>query len=140
MSKAGLIASPARGRFVATDKGKALLATAPEKIDVALLMREPAFRDFYRNEGSAAGTDSGVTEPVRTIAASTTPEEQIDAAYASLTGALRDELLERILENSPAFFEQLIVDLLVALRSEERGVGKECVGQFKSRWLRFIEK
>lgn len=29
MSKAGLIASPARGRFVATEKGRALLATGP---------------------------------------------------------------------------------------------------------------
>ena len=37
MSKAGLIASPARGRFVATDKGMALLASSPERIDVALL-------------------------------------------------------------------------------------------------------
>ena len=115
MSKAGLIASPARGRFIATEKGRALLATRPEKVDVSLLMHEPAFREFYRNEGSTAGTDSGVIEPVRTIPASTTPEEQIDSAYASLIGALRDELLERILENSPAFFEQLIVDLLVAM-------------------------
>ncbi|WP_425463363.1 hypothetical protein [Methylobacterium terricola] len=35
---AGLIASPARGRFLATEKGKALLATRPGRIDVALLM------------------------------------------------------------------------------------------------------
>lgn len=41
MSKAGLIASPGRGRFVATDKGKALLATSPERVDLALLMQEP---------------------------------------------------------------------------------------------------
>ncbi|MGV8832049.1 MAG: restriction endonuclease [Devosia sp.] len=115
MSKAGLIASPARGRFIATEKGRALLAKTPEKIDVALLVRETEFREFYRNESSTAGTDGGASEPVRTVAASTTPEEQIDAAYASLTSALRDELLERILENSPAFFEQLIVDLLVAM-------------------------
>lgn len=115
MSKAGLIASPARGRFVATEKGRALLATTPDKIDVALLMREPRFREFYRNEQSSSDADDQLIEPVRTAPASTTPEEQIDAAYASLTGALRDELLERILENSPAFFEQLIVDLLVAM-------------------------
>ncbi|GEO85788.1 MULTISPECIES: winged helix-turn-helix domain-containing protein [Alphaproteobacteria] len=38
MSKAGLIASPARGRFVATEKGRALLTTSPERIDVAVLM------------------------------------------------------------------------------------------------------
>ncbi|MEQ8600578.1 MAG: restriction endonuclease [Devosia sp.] len=115
MSKAGLIASPARGRFVATEKGRALLAATPDKIDVALLMREPQFREFYRNEQSSSDVDGESIEPVRTAPASTTPEEQIDAAHASLTGALRDELLERILENSPAFFEQLIVDLLVAM-------------------------
>ncbi|WP_367078325.1 restriction endonuclease [Agrobacterium tumefaciens] len=115
MSKAGLIASPARGRFVATDKGKALLATSPERIDVALLMQEPEFREFYRNEG-AAGDENGIpAKPVGAAPSQTTPEEQIDAAYASMQAALCDELLQRILSNSPAFFEQLIVDLLVAM-------------------------
>jgi restriction system protein len=115
MSKAGLIASPARGRFVATDKGKALLATAPERIDVALLMQEPEFRDFYRNEGTATDENGTPAKPVQDTSARTTPEEQIDAAYASMQAALRDELLQRILSNSPVFFEQLIVDLLVAM-------------------------
>jgi restriction system protein len=100
---------------VAALSGWVLLAATPDKIDVALLMREPQFREFYRNEQSSSDADGGSIEPVRPTPASTTPEEQIDAAYASLTGALRDELLERILENSPAFFEQLIVDLLVAM-------------------------
>jgi restriction system protein len=113
LSKAGLIASPARGRFVATEKGRALLATGPERIDVALLLQDSEFRAFYRNEGdedegSAAKADDAA--PV-----TTTPEEQIDAAHATLMAALRDELLQRILANSPAFFEQVIVDLLVAM-------------------------
>lgn len=115
MSKAGLIASPARGRFVATDRGKALLDTAPERIDVPLLMREPEFREFYRNEGGATEQDAAIAKSLDTASPDTTPEEQIDAAHASLTAALRDELLQRILANSPAFFEQLIVDLLVAM-------------------------
>lgn len=114
MSKAGLITSPSRGRFLATDKGKALLVTAPERIDVALLMREPEFRDFYRNEGSAGDEESTTARPDRATP-TTTPEEQIDAAHAALQAALRDELLQRILASSPAFFEQLIVDLLVAM-------------------------
>jgi restriction system protein len=115
MSKAGLIASPARGRFVATDKGKALLATSPERIDVALLMQEPEFREFYRNEGAAIDENGTPVKPVQDTSSRTTPEEQIDVAYASMQAALRDELLQRILSNSPAFFEQLIVDLLVAM-------------------------
>ncbi|MEQ1403596.1 restriction endonuclease [Neorhizobium sp. Rsf11] len=115
MSKAGLIASPARGRFIATDKGKALLATQPERIDVALLMREPQFREFYRNEGTTIDEEGATADTGAVVPASTTPEEQIDAANAALSASLRDELLERILSNSPTFFEQLIVDLLVSM-------------------------
>jgi restriction system protein len=44
-----------------------------------------------------------------------TPEEQIEAAYQTVVSALRADLLERISQNSPAFFEQLIVDLVVAM-------------------------
>ncbi|MDO6967041.1 restriction endonuclease [Rhizobium alvei] len=115
MTKAGLIASPARGRFLATDKGKALLATSPDRIDVALLMQDPEFREFYRNEGGAGEENGILAKPVQDASGRTTPEEQIDAAYASMQAALRDELLQRILSNSPTFFEQLIVDLLVAM-------------------------
>lgn len=115
MSKAGLISSPARGRFVATDRGKALLDTNPSRIDVPLLMREPEFREFYKNEGGATEQDSATAKSLDAASPYTTPEEQIDTAHASLTAALRDELLQRILANSPAFFEQLIVDLLVAM-------------------------
>ncbi|MCM5554023.1 restriction endonuclease [Pleomorphomonas sp. NRK KF1] len=114
LSKAGLIASPARGRFVATEKGKALLASGPERIDVALLLQDPEFRAFYRNEGGDAAEGAG-GEVSDAAPVTTTPEEQIDAAHATLTAALRDELLQRILANSPAFFEQVIVDLLVAM-------------------------
>ncbi|UIK06208.1 restriction endonuclease [Neorhizobium galegae] len=115
MSKAGLIASPARGRFVATEKGKTLLATSPERIDVAVLMRHPEFREFYRNEGGGAEQEAFIAKSLDTASSRTTPEEQIDAAHAALQAALRDDLLQRIIANSPAFFEQLIVDLLVAM-------------------------
>lgn len=115
MSKAGLLASPARGRFVATDKGKVLLATAPERIDVALLMKEPKFREFYRNEGSAAEQNAVIATSFHTASSRTTPEEQIDTAHSAIQAALRDDLLQRILANRPAFFEQVIVDLLIAM-------------------------
>ena len=50
MSKAGLISSPARGRFVATEEARKLLATNPDQINVALLMKWPSFREFYKTE------------------------------------------------------------------------------------------
>src|SRR5579872_6118392 len=36
LTKAGLIRSPSGGRFVATEEGRKLLATNPERINVAL--------------------------------------------------------------------------------------------------------
>jgi len=115
MTKAGLILSPARGRFVASEKGRALLATNPARVDVATLMADPGFREFYRNEGAVEAGNPSAESARATSPSAITPEEQIDAAHASITAALRADLLDRILVNSPAFFEQLIVDLLVAM-------------------------
>lgn len=115
MSKAGLIASPRRGRFFATEAGKALLATQPPRIDVALLMQEPGFREFYKNDAGEVAETATANYPSAPVIGAATPEEQIEAAYQSVQTALRADLLERIGQNSPAFFEQLIVDLLVAM-------------------------
>ncbi len=114
MSKAGLIRSPKRGVFVATDAGNALLDTNPVAIDVELLKSYPAFETFYSNDGS----DPAVSDPEKTVlkpAAEATPEEQIDAAHATINEALKADLLARILEQTPTFFEALIVDLLLAM-------------------------
>ncbi|UFX46129.1 restriction endonuclease [Bradyrhizobium sp. 41S5] len=115
LTKAGFLSSPGRGRFSATEAGKALLDKKPTRIDVSVLMKQPEFREFYRNEGPASSTAETASGTGSTDTATTTPEEQIEAAYQTLEGTLRADLLDRIAKNSPAFFEQLIVDLLVAM-------------------------
>lgn len=59
MTRAGLIKSPSRGFFVATDIGRALLATNPKKVDVEILKKYPKFVDFYikSNSNKAGGQD-----------------------------------------------------------------------------------
>lgn len=114
MTKAGLIASPQRGVFVATDAGKALLAQKPGRIDVERLKGYPAFRAFYDQTGTSQPIDQAAAVAEAT-ASGATPEEQIDAASGLLTSALKADLLARIIEQSPAFFERLIVELLVAM-------------------------
>jgi restriction system protein len=67
----------------------------------------------------AAGGESTVplaTGKLRSdLAAAETPEEVIEAAFARINAALRTALMERILQNSPAFFERVIVELLVSM-------------------------
>jgi restriction system protein len=121
MTKAGLIDVPRRGRFVASEAGRALLSQHPAKISVEMLLESPNFREFYRgNAGDEVNLDSSLpsrSEPAENAewTGRSTPEEQIEAAYLAVQSALRAELLERTWQNSPSFFEQLIIDLLVAM-------------------------
>lgn len=114
LMKAGLIETSKRGVFRATDEGRALLAKKPASINNETLKAYPSFNAFYK--GSGAGQSDAEKPAIEAAAAlAVTPEEQIDAAQAVVHAALRSELLERILDNSPSFFERLIVDLLIAM-------------------------
>lgn len=118
LSKAGLVTSAGKNRFIATDAGRQLLSSTPSKIDNELLLKYPSFQEFYHgNSGSepekSPGPAVGGSAPA--LAATTTPEEQIEAAFLAVQSALKAELLQRIVQNSPSFFEQVIVELLVAM-------------------------
>lgn len=116
LMKAGLVSFPKRGMFVATDAGKKLLAQNPDAIDLDLLRTYPSFEEFYRGDhgSNELSANTAPTAPPAILSAAT-PEEQIETAFIALQSALRTELLERISHNSPAFFEDLIIDLLVRM-------------------------
>jgi restriction system protein len=109
LMKAGLVRFPSRGTFVATDAGRALLARNPSRIDIGLLRQYPSFEDFYRGSHTTDTDQVPGTGAVPSISAvlPSTPEEQIDKAFLTIQSALRAELLERILQNTPAFLREL---------------------------------
>ncbi len=117
MTKAGLIDVPRRGRFMISAQGRALLAQNPATLTTKDLLQYPSFLEFYRGDADTLGEhdprQSG--NPTVAVDSAATPEEQIETAHIAVQAALRAELLQRIWQNSPAFFEQLIVDLLVAM-------------------------
>ncbi len=121
MQKAGLVRSPSRGVFVATEDGKKLLLSRPARIDVSLLAKlSPAFRDFIKTvRNSEQGEESVAASEAHgsrtALTASVTPEEEIEKANSVLHAALASDLLQRILQNSSSFFEQLIIELLVKM-------------------------
>lgn len=111
LTKAGLLESPKRGRFMITTAGQQVLAEPPATLDTKHLLNIPTFRDFYRGgEDAEAIASAAEAEPP-----SATPEEVVEAAYKTVHAALRADLLDRILQNSPSFFEEVIVELLVAM-------------------------
>jgi restriction system protein len=110
LGKALLVESTGRGRFRITQRGRELLATNPKTIDLKLLDKYPEFRAFKER------SDTPAKEPEVQVSSETaTPEELIEAGYKDLRGALATALLEKIMAGTPNFFEQVVVDLLIAM-------------------------
>ena len=129
LKQGGLLAQPKRAQVAITERGKEVLRRNPARIDSALLKEFSEFRAFLGRtksgdtpaasppaSGPGALPNVGVAVvPVAAADAGGTPEEQIAAASLALDEALRDALLARVLEGTPAFFEGMIVDLLLAM-------------------------
>jgi len=117
LKQAGLLNSPKRGCFRITETGKALLAKNPQRIDVELLDQYAEFRAFRTRRRESAG-ESNQPAPLvveQELPADQTPEDQLASAYRRLRKDLELDLLEQVKAASPAFFERLVIDLLVTM-------------------------
>lgn len=128
LKKAGVVEAPKRGIYRITERGQQLLKGSMARIDVPLLQQFHEFREFIlgsrrgeeaeRQLGSSsiAHIKSAPTETeIPSPASHYTPEEMIALGHEQLTAQLSAELLENIKSASPAFFERLVVELLLAL-------------------------
>lgn len=114
LGNAKLLDTVRRGFVKITERGRSVLAQSPSKIDLRLLKQFPEHVAFLR--GNATSTNEQPEHQASDDVTSTiTPEEQIDTAYESLRTKLSRDLLDHVLKNSDQFFEQLVVDLLVAM-------------------------
>ena len=120
--KHGLVHRPRHGHYVITSKGKEFLSTNPERIDMAILKR--IFGDDQSDSNSSPNVENAGDVEMTDDPEAGTPEERADAAIAEIDAALREELLERILNMQPAAFEKLIVDLMLGMGYGARGSGE----------------
>jgi len=121
LKQAGLAEYPERGYHIATDEGRKVLADKPERIDKKYLKKYEAFLEFQNRKN----TTSGDSENSISIPEDSTPDEILRAAHAEINVELSADLLDRIRQSTPKFFENLIVELLLAMdyggTSEEAG-------------------
>lgn len=121
--KARMIDSPQRGHIVITPSGKALLESGISITNTVLAQKCPEFLDFYRRKNS--GSDSIALAPDEVQAeAPETPQETFERVYAIINEQLADDLLAEVLNQTPAFFEQLVVDLMKAMNYGEGFITK----------------
>jgi restriction system protein len=113
LKKAGLIHYTSWGKFQITDVGKALLAKNPAKIDLAILKQYPGFLEFYGGAKPEEGTSVGAGAESKST--DETPEELIASSHATLRKLVQAELLAKIADATPKFFERMVVNLLTAM-------------------------
>jgi restriction system protein len=112
LTKAGLLSKVAPKTYRATKEGVGFLATHPGSITIADLNTLPAFKAW---KASFKSRTSGPDAPGNGGDITSTPMETIDQALEQLSAALRSKLLEAIHDQSPEFFEHLVLDVLVAM-------------------------
>lgn len=130
LKKAGLVTQPKRGMVQISPAGLEVLAKNPETLDSKFLEQFEAFQSFrYGGEPLSTHKRSLQNQPTQP-GLELTPEEVMEGAYVKLVEALADDVLERIKACSSAYFERLVVQLLIKMgyggsREEAgRAVGK----------------
>jgi restriction system protein len=116
LAQAGLLARPARGVTQITDRGSQVLSRYPDRVDMKVLRQFPEYEEFRartkerkgkppsdnRNGNGASREDLSPREAI---------EDVIDSAHSAVAA----DLLARVIKQSPAFLEQLVLQLLVKM-------------------------
>ncbi|HVB85775.1 MAG TPA: restriction endonuclease [Candidatus Dormibacteraeota bacterium] len=114
LRKAGLLESSRRGFYRISPRGGELLSNKPTRIDVKLLNNYPEFVEFRQRKGTRSLGKEATPSTLPDKGAST-PSEALENAYENLRDELADELLGKLKKASPAFFERVVVELLVKM-------------------------
>lgn len=126
LANAGLIEMSRRSYYRITERGKQVLAGNPSRIDMKFLEQFPEYVEFREREGGRRRPpkETGFEQEEKT------PEEVLEDAYQEIRGGLAQELLGLVKQSNPAFFERLVVELLVKMgyggsrRDAARAVGQ----------------
>jgi len=111
LQQAGLLLSPRRGHFQISDRGREVLKTPPERIDIKFLQQYPEFAAFRSRKPEVEGEPQAPP----TEAELETPEEALETAYEKMRAGLASEVLGRVKMGSDKFFERLVVELLLKM-------------------------
>ncbi len=106
LCRAGLLEAKRKGYLKATERARTLVAEGLKEIDNNVLSRFPEFagRGSAQRGGGEIRFDGHES-----------PEDHIVDNYHRLNAELAQEIIKRVHSLNPAFFERLIVDLLVKM-------------------------
>lgn len=110
--RAGLLDSPRRAVSQITERGRQALIDHPERLDIRALKEFEDYRKLREQRTEVTGeTETGDDEATEDAP----PEEMLESAYQRVRRQIEADLLREIMENSPDFLEQVVVDLVVRM-------------------------
>jgi len=111
LKKAGLLHSPSRAHFSITDEGKNVVKKNITNLNAKYLKKYESFLEFQKISHKQEGNkiiDENEKE-------AQTPSEKMISYYEIIKKSICDDLLNKVIEQTPDFFEHLVVDLIVAM-------------------------
>lgn len=123
LKKAGMLSTPTRGKWQITDLGVEVLNNPPKVFNVTYLKSYPSFEEFHKSTKEES-KESNVNNDIP-------PYESLVESFEQLKRNECEELLEKILEQTPAFFERLVIDLLLKMGygGTRTDVKKDLIGE-----------
>ncbi len=110
LKKAGLIDGPKQGIVIISKRGLEVLNKKPSSINVKYLKQFLEFVEFQ-----SIKRDGEIESESSEEQSTQTPEELLETAYQKIRKSLASELINKVVDLSPAFFERLVVELLVKM-------------------------
>lgn len=121
LARAGMLSKVRHGVYRISDYGSSAVEKydnpqlLSDEINKAIAEKNP-WKSKKKDAAKPREDNNSSSEGVLTdFNNETSPQEQIDAAFAQLNTDLQDSLLSSIMDKDPGFFERLVVDLLVKM-------------------------
>jgi restriction system protein len=115
LKKAGLVVTPKRGLLKITPRGAQVLSSNLARIDNSFLRQFPEFTSWLSSSSRKPEAPFQKDQRSWSSDESKTPAERIETEFSRLRDELAEQVLERVKQCSPAFFERLVVELLLRM-------------------------
>ena len=115
LRKANLIERVARGKYKITNTGLQILHEKKDHVELKDLYQFDSFRQFI-NTDTMSEEKKDLSKPsVLEDLQEGTPQDNLNASMEQINKELSANLLSEIMERSPAFFEKMVVQLLLKM-------------------------
>ena len=115
LKKSGLIESPKKGFYKITLTGLEVLKQKPSKIDNRFLTQFDEFDEFFSKRNIRKRKEIKEKIQDKELNNNKTPAEYLEYGYQKIRDDLANEILTNIKQCSSAFFETLVIELLVKM-------------------------